>query len=332
MQRGAWLMVAVLACGREARKPVPTGTGNESPIATSTSTSTPTPTATPTATPTPTPTPSPSPSPSPKCKADASFPSPWNVPEASGAAEVELRRGTKEILVISDSGRHGAAMAWSAAGGTRALTLAVDEATSDDFEGAAWVAPRFYTLTSSGAVRAYVADGSGGLRPEGPPYPIGAPPLSCSDLHAINCGKNYEGLCLRPSGATGRCAGYAASKRETALYCVDRDASGRLSIDTGKPPLHLDLARITTREGVLSDCAFGAEGGPAQNVLLVTTNVFGGSSTYVIDEATGRASPLDLVTTPTNEAIAVDHDGAFYAFMDDNGEKSMALRFTCTGW
>jgi len=255
------------------------------------------------------------------------------VPEASGAAEVELRRGTKEILVVSDSGRHGAAMAWSASGGTRALALAVDDVASDDFEGVAWVAPgRLYTLTSSGAVRTYVPDGSGGLRTDGSTYPIGAPPLSCPDLHSINCGKNYEGLCLRAPGAAGRCAGYAASKRETALYCVARDASGRLSIDSSVPPLHLDLARITTREGVLSDCAFGAEGGPAQSVLLVTTNVFGGSSTYVVDEATGRATQLDLVTTPSNEAVAVDHEGAFYAFMDDNGEKSQALRFTCSGW
>jgi len=320
---GWWLVVALVACGREVRKPVPTAT----PIATATST----PTATATATPTPTPTPIATTKPT--CKNDDSFPSPWNVPEASGAAEVELRRGTKEILVISDSGRRGAAMAWSASGGTRALTLPVDDAASDDFEGMAWAAPgRLYTLTSSGAVRTYVPDGSGGLRAEGPTYAIGAPPLSCSDLHGINCGKNYEGLCLRPVAAAGKCAGYAASKQETALYCVNRDASGRLSIDAAAPPMHLDLARITSHQGVLSDCAFGAEGGPAQNVLLVTTNVFGGSSTYVVDEATGRATSLDLVTTPTNEAIAVDHEGAFYAFMDDNGEKSLALRFTCTGW
>ncbi|HEX8795560.1 MAG TPA: hypothetical protein VF765_31640 [Polyangiaceae bacterium] len=325
MHRGVWVMIALVACGREVRKPVPTAapTATPTPTATTTTTLTTTATATTTATPTP----------KIVCKNDPSFPSPWNVPEASGAAEVELRRGAKEILVISDSGRHGAAMVWSAAGGMRALTLAVDDAASDDFEGVTWMAPgRLYTLTSSGAVRTYVPDGSGGLRAEGPAYAIGAPPLSCPDLHGINCGKNYEGLCLRASGASGRCAGYAASKRETALYCVERDASGRLSIDASKPALHLDLARITSREGVLSDCAFGAEGGPAQGVLLVTTNVFGGSSTYVVDEATGRATQLDMVTTPSNEAIAVDHEGAFYAFMDDNGDKSLALRFTCSGW
>lgn len=321
MRRSLWLIVALVACGREVRKPVPTTTPN--PIAT------PTPTGTVTTTPTATL----ALTSKIVCKHDESFPSPWDVPEASGAAEVELRRGTKEILVLSDSGRHGAAMAWSASGGTRGLTLPVDDAASDDFEGLAWVAPgRLYTLTSSGAVRTYVPDGSGGVRADGPTYAIGPSPLACSDLHAINCGKNYEGLCLRAPGTPGRCAGYAASKRESALYCVDRDASGRLSIDTGKPPMHLDLARITSREGVLSDCAFGAEGGPAQNVLLVTTNVFGGSSTYVVDEATGRLTPLDLVTTPSNEAIAVDHEGAFYAFMDDNGDKSIAVRFTCTGW
>lgn len=317
MRRAVLVMVALAACGREVRKQGPTAMP------------------TPTASPTPTPNPGPSPSPIPKitCKQDDSFPSPWAVPEASGAAEVELTPGKKEIFVLSDSGRHGAAMAWSASGGARALTLAVDEGTSDDFEGVAWLAPgRLYTLTSSGAVRVYVPDGIGGLRPEGPAYAIGAPPLSCPDLHGVNCGKNYEGLCLRAAGAPGRCAGYAASKHETALYCVDRDAGGRLSIDATKPPLHLDVARITSHEGVLSDCAFGAEGGPAERVLLVTTNVFGGSGTYVVDEATGKVAPLDVVTTPSNEAIAMDHEGAFYAFMDDNGEKSLALRFTCTGW
>ncbi len=198
---------------------------------------------------------------------------------------------------------------------------------------------RLYTLTSSGAVRTYVPDGSGGLRAEGPAYAIGAPPLACSDLHAVNCGKNYEGLCLRPAGASGKCAGYAASKQETALYCVNRDASGRLSIDAATPPTRLDLARLTTHEGVLSDCAFGAEGGPAQNVLLVTTNVFGGSTTYVVDEATGRATSLDRSRQqhgrPEAEAGSpwtTRRRTCRYAFMDDNGEKSLALRFACSGW
>jgi hypothetical protein len=161
---------------------------------------------------------------------------------------------------------------------------------------------------------------------------IGPPPLSCDDLHGINCGKNWEGLCLRNPAAHARCAGYAASKQETALYCVVKDAGGRLAIDLGRPPMVLALDRLLRREGVLSDCAFGAVGGPAEDVLLVTTNVFGGSQTYLVDESTGRASPLGVVATASNEGIAVDREGALYAFLDDNGETSDAARFVCSGW
>lgn len=271
-----------------------------------------------------------------RCTRDETFPSPWAVPEASGAAEVELRPGTREILVVSDSGNGGAAMAWSKSGGTRALVLPLDDRASDDVEGLAWqqdpAGGRLYTLTSSGAVRRFVPDGAGGLKRDGDAYRIGAPPLSCADLHGINCGKNWEGLCLRNPAARARCAGYAASKHETALYCVVRDAAGNLSIDLQRAPIVLALDRLTRREGVLSDCAFGAPGGPAEDVLLVTTNAFGGAQTYRVDEQTGVATSLDVQATASNEAIAVDRDGALYAFLDDNGTTSMATRFVCEGW
>jgi hypothetical protein len=270
------------------------------------------------------------------CKADDTFPSPWNLPEASAAAEVELRPGVREILAIADSGRKGAAMAWSRAGGTRALVLPLDDKASDDLEGMAWqkdpTGARLYTLTSSGAVREFVPDGAGAVRAGGESYRIGAPPASCPDLHGVNCGKNWEGLCLRNPAARARCAGYAASKAETALYCVLRDADGHLAIDPLRLPMVLTLSRLTNREGVLSDCAFGAPGGPAEDVLLVTTNVYGGSQTYVVDESTGQVTPLDAPGTLSNEAVAVDHDGALYVMLDDNGEKSVATRFACTGW
>jgi len=94
----------------------------------------------------------------------------------------------------------------------------------------------------------------------------------------------------------------------------------------------LALDRLTRREGVLSDCAFGAPGGPAEDVLLVTTNAFGGAQTYRVDEQTGVATSLDVQATASNEAIAVDRDGALYAFLDDNGTTSMATRFVCEGW
>jgi len=275
-------------------------------------------------------------SPGVKCTRDPTFPSPWALPEASAAAEVELRRGTPELLVVADSGRKGAAMAWSPGKPPRGLVLPLDDRASDDLEGMAWTgAPgggHLDTLTSSGAVRRFVPDGAGGLKADGEAYRIGPAPLSCADLHGVNCGKDWEGLCLRSPSAHARCAGYAASKKETALYCVVRDDAGRLAVDTQRPPVVLALERWTTREGVLSDCAFGAPGGPAEDVLLVTTNVFGGSQTYVVDEATGRATSLEVQATASNEAIAVDREGALYVFLDDNGEISVATRWTCEGW
>jgi hypothetical protein len=263
------------------------------------------------------------------------------VPEASAAAEVELKPGVREILVVGDSGRHGAAMAWSRAGGMRPLALSLDPAASDDLEGMAWLSDssgaHLYTLTSSGAVRRFVPDGAGGLRRDTDAYAVGAPPLSCADLRDGNCGKNWEGLCLRasvPPGSRAQCAGYAASKTETALYCVGFGERGRLSINTSVAPIKLAVDRFIRSQGVLSDCAFGSQGGPADGLLLVTTNVFGGSATYLVNEGPSgdRLTPIDVFATPSNEAIAVDRSGALYAFMDDNGETSIAARFQCRGW
>ncbi len=275
----------------------------------------------------------------PVCVRDEAFPSPWLVPEASAAAEVELRPGVREILVVGDSGRHGAAMAWSREGGFRPMTLALDAAACDDLEGMAWLeessGAHLYTLTSSGAVRRFAPDGKGALRRDEDAYAIGAPPLTCADLRDGNCGKNWEGLCLRASGIQARCAGYAASKTETALYCLVFGPGGHLSVDSGVEPIKLPVDRILRSQGALSDCAFGARGGPAERLLLVTTNVFGGSATYLVNEAAAsgdRLTPIQVLSTPSNEAIAVDRNGWLYAFMDDNGETSIATRFRCQGW
>lgn len=264
------------------------------------------------------------------CRTDTSFPSPLQVPEASGAAEVELVPGVREMLVVSDSGDNGAALAIKIPDGpTRALTLSLDPGASDDLEGIAWRGGHLYTLTSSGAVRRYTPDGKGGLGEDGKLYPLGPEPYSCKDMKKVNCGKNYEGLCLREVAngeVAPRCAGYAASKKEGALYClVFRDE--KLVVDEVRKPIPLAIPKDS-----LSDCAFGAWGGPAQGTLVVTTNIHGGSTTYVVDEASGTVHALDVGGTPSNEAVAIDRDGALYQMMDDNGDESLALRMTCTGW
>jgi hypothetical protein len=306
--------VALAACGRNAPSPAAstTGTSSPSPISSVSIARGPSTAAL-------------------HCTTDLHFPSPLKVPEASIAAEVELRAGVREMLVVSDSGNSGAAILWKIPDGpVRNINLPLDDGASDDLEGGAWRGGHLFIITSSGAVRRYSPDGHGALAEDGSSYRIGPPPYSCADLGKVNCGKNYEGLCLRADspadGSTPRCIGYAASKKEGALYCVVM-MDNRLAIDTVRKPLVLPLERDS-----LSDCAFGAWGGPAQNTLVITTNIHGGSTSYVVDEATGELKTLDVPSTLTNEAIAIDKTGALYQMMDDNGDESLALRMTCSGW
>lgn len=249
------------------------------------------------------------------------MPSPWDVPEASGAAMVELVPGRRELLVVSDSGNAGAALAYDPTASTfRSLKLPLDAAASDDVEGVAWRDGALFTLTSSGAVRVFHPDGRGGLAASGPSYRLGAPPASCPNLSEANCGKNWEGLCLRASGS----GGWAASKTEGTLYPVAVVAAGsskRLALDPARAPLHLgDL-----EAHALSDCSFG----PGDR-LLVTTNLHGGAVSYVVDEATGAAAEIAAPGTLSNEVIVVDDSGALYQLEDDNGEVSGAVRAKCT--
>lgn len=262
------------------------------------------------------------------CAPDTMFPGTLPVPEASAATEVALRAGVRELLVVGDSGRGGAALAIEIpSGAQRSLTLPLDAVASDDLEGMAWRSGKLYTLTSSGAVRRFTPDGAGGLTRDQDAYPLGAVPYACADLNAVNCGKNYEGLCLRAPASSNPCVGYAASKAEGKLYCLAFDGTGHLAITTSTPPLSLGLPADQ-----LSDCAFGAAGGPAENVLAVTTNIFGFSRTYRVDEATGGLTKLPIASLLNVEATAIDGDGTLYVFDDNNGATSSAAKATCVGW
>ena len=261
------------------------------------------------------------------CASDDTFPSLLDVPEASSAAEVVLRPGARELLVVSDSGNDGAALAWSIPKGpARALRLPLDAAASDDIEGIAWANERLYTLTSSGAVRRFAPDSRGGLARDQDAYAVGAAPYICPRLTDSNCGKNYEGLCLRKPGTSKPCAGYAASKAESALYCLVFHGE-RLAIDPDRPPLRVPLSPNT-----VSDCAFGAAGGPGEETLLVATNIFNLSKVYALDEETSTLHRVDAPMTPNTEGVAVDRDGALYVLGDTNTKVSTGRRETCKGW
>lgn len=261
------------------------------------------------------------------CVDEASFPASIALGEASAAAEVELLPGVRELLIVSDSGGAGAALALRLSDGvTRALTLPLDSAASDDLEGIAWRDGKLYTLTSSGAVRRFTPNGTGGLTRDQNAYAIGAAPYACADLGGVNCDKNYEGLCLRPADGGEACAGYAASRVEGKLYCLTLTA-GVLAVDPLRAPLTLDVPADS-----LSDCAFGAAGAAPQ-ALAVATNVKNLSASYRVEESSGALTKLPTAFLFNLEAVAIDHEGALYTFSDDNtSSPSPTNKLRCENW
>jgi hypothetical protein len=260
----------------------------------------------------------------PSCTPDPTFPSAIDLPEASAAAEVVFPPGTRELLVVSDG--HKKIFGFRLPGGPgRPFELDLDKGASQDLEGMAFHGGKLYTLTSSGGVRVFVPEEGGGLKRLGDAVRIGPPPASCEDLTDKQCGPNYEGLCLRAEAAAGACAGYAASKADNALYCV-RFSGDRLVVDRSHA-LPIEVPRHA-----LSDCAFGAAGGPAVDRLFITTNSKGHSQSFIVDERTGALTPWPATGTASNEAIAIDRDGFFYAFADAHMKRSEALRYRCIGY
>lgn len=263
------------------------------------------------------------------CENDATYPATVALPEASAATEVELTPGVREMLIVSDSGNAGAALSLPIAGGVaRSFSLALDAAASDDLEGIAWRGGKLYTLTSSGAVRRFTPNGSGGLVRDQDAYPLGPVPHACADLGGINCGRNYEGLCLRSASIDAPCAGYAASRADGKLYCLTLDGNGVLAASTIIPPIDTGLGTDK-----LSDCAFGTAGGGAEHVLTIAGNVYDLSRSYRIDEASGQKTQLPTAFLLNLEAVALDREGALYTFSDDNSQNpSPTRRLRCVSW
>jgi hypothetical protein len=262
------------------------------------------------------------------CVSDPSFPTSLSLPEASAATEVELRHGVREMLVVADSENNGAALAYAIPDGpARSIRLPLDLQVGDDIEGLAWRGKHLYALVSAGYIERFTPDGKGGVTRDGPVYPLGAPPYVTKSILLPGLPPDFEGLCLRPEGVTARCAGYAASRAYDWLVCLVFDGE-RLRVDADHPRVPLD----TLKKHSLSDCAFGAADGPARDTMLVSTNIFGGSTVYRFDEQTNALTPIDVEGTLNNEGVAIDHDGRLYQFMDGNTDRSPSVRATCTGW
>src|SRR5690606_10869243 len=113
------------------------------------------------------------------------------------------------------------------------------------------------------------------------PYPVARPGnddtgLVCASAHGINCGRNYEGLCLRdPPDPAATCAGFAVSKTDGVLYCLTLDDEGGGAEGLGVRAHAEDPIAVAAPE-TLSGCDFAPPGSdPATDVLWVGSNAFG---------------------------------------------------------
>jgi len=260
------------------------------------------------------------------------------VPEASGAAWITVD-GKPALLVIGDSGNAGAYgivdPETGATGETGKLPLSPE--ASDDLEGIAARGDRIYGLTSSGWVLEWQRQGRGFALVAGP-YPLGPvdlpdarhgaghgkrPPagdgMVCGE-RAINCGRDYEGLCLAPAPRSPGCIGFAASKADGHAYCLSEEA--------GKLVVHRDRAIAVSQPGALADCAFGDDG-----ALWLGDNLFGLGRVYRVaawdEPARARVELVGALAIGFPETLAVRGD-LVYRMSDMGGAPSAMARWRCT--
>ncbi|HMG21543.1 MAG TPA: hypothetical protein VK607_09515 [Kofleriaceae bacterium] len=259
------------------------------------------------------------------------------VPEASGAAWIPVD-GKLALLVVGDSGNHGAYAIVDPDSGATLETgkLPLSDEVSDDLEGVSALGDRIYGLTSSGWILVWRREGKGFALID-KPYPLGPvdlpdtknndrPPrgdgMVCNG-RVVNCGRNYEGLCLAPAATPaarpGACVGFAASKADGHAYCLTEDA--------GKLVVHHDRAIAITPPGKLADCTFSDDG-----ALWLGSNLFDLSRVYRIahwqDPATASVELIGPLPIGFPELIAVRGD-IVYRMSDMGGAPSLMAKFRC---
>jgi hypothetical protein len=258
--------------------------------------------------------------------AAAAFAASTDLPEASGAAWVELG-GAPHLLLVADSGHRGAYVILDAATGEPrergALPLG---GPGDDLEGLASRGGRVYAISSAGWIREYARAGGGagpGFDLVAGPYPLapvrpGGP--TCAQQR-FNCGANFEGLCLAPGPTPGPCLGYAAAKAEGKLYCVIAPR-GPLEL-AALPPLD-----VAGRERI-SDCAVGDDG-----ALYLAMNLRGLGAvervTRWADPARAERTALRVHGAGSPEALAV-RGRALYLASDLPRGPSLLSKIDCAG-
>lgn len=253
------------------------------------------------------------------------------VPEASGAAWIDFG-GKPALLVTSDSGDHGAyAIVDAGSGATLEEGNFPLGNTTDDLEGLSARDGKIYGVISPGWIYVWkrgahgydLVDGPYALGPvdlppkKGGNHPPAGTGMVC-DAGVTNCGRNYEGLCLRPGGGSDAngCTGYVAAKADGHLYCLTADAHGRLAVTR-------DHAIAIDRPAVLADCTYADDGS-----LWAADNMFGLADVFRVDVDRGSAAKFASLGVGFPEVLAVRGD-VFYRMSDTGGAPSLMAKFRC---
>lgn len=272
---------------------------------------------------------------------DLPFATTTPVPEASGAAWMELG-GKPALLVVSDSGNKGAyAIIDAETGDTKEQgSLPLGKGAGEDIEGLAEQDGKIYGITSSGWIRVWKRDGAGFQLVDGP-YPLGPidlPAKSASggnkppagdgmvcDGNSTNCGRNYEGLCLVPRDPRDGlnpllCQGFAASKADGHIYCLMLGEKGRFEVKH-------DKAIAIDEGGRVADCAFSPEGR-----LVVGNNLFGLAKVFLVEDwmapEKATVTQVGMFGPGFPETIAAKGD-VIYRLSDTGGSPSLMAKFRC---
>ena len=237
------------------------------------------------------------------------YPTELDVPEASGAAWLP---DAQRLLVVADSGHDGTYVEVDAAGaivGRGRLPLGD---AGDDVEGLARDGDQVWGLTSSGWMMAWRRAGDG--------YGLTAA-FALDDTcgrTTVNCGANYEGLCLAPRPLADGCDGYAAAKATGELVCLHRGGPGFV-LDRGKR-YHV------TGGGRLADCAIADDG-----TVWTGDNGFGLAQARQLAVGPDGARLLGEAHLGLGfpEVLAFGPDHVVYRFSDLGGSPSLATAFRC---
>ncbi len=267
------------------------------------------------------------------------FASPLPLAEASGATYLPDPE-TPVLLVVGDSGTRGAFLELDPANGKVLASgrLPLGHGASDDLEGLTLIGDTIYGLTSSGWMRHWHRHRkrSGNARYElvAGPYPVAEPGaddegLVCASARDVNCGRNYEGLCLRDApDPAATCAGFAVSKADGKLYCLTLQTNGRV-LARAEDPITVGPPET------LTGCDFvpGAAAGSAEDLVWVGSNAFAFNRVFTVagwqTPASARVSLVGILGAGFGEALALAPGGAVYRFSDTANARSLADRYHC---